>query len=95
MMKNEDENRYEMHLDGTRIGIVEYVRKGDVVELPHTEVDPAHGGNGYAAQLADFALRDIRDAGLMVKPTCSYIAKHIDRNPEFGSIVAGSDPAEL
>lgn len=94
MLKNEDENRYELHLDGTRIGLIDYVREGDVVEIPHTEVDSAHGGQGYAGLLADFALRDIQNGGLMVKPTCPYIAKHIDRNPEFGSIVVGGDPTE-
>ncbi|MEO7589248.1 MAG: GNAT family N-acetyltransferase [Arachnia sp.] len=86
LVKNDDDNRYELHLDGQRIGFIDWVRDGHVVELTHTEVDPAQGGNGYAAALADFALADIRDAGLNVKPTCSYVARHIEKNPEFGSI---------
>ncbi len=94
LVKNEDESRYELLLDGTRIGSVEYSRDDNVVELRHTEVDKNHGGKGYAAMLADFALGDIRDSGLMVKPTCSYIASHIDKNPEFGSMVVGGDPAD-
>ncbi len=92
MVKNEDQNRYELHVDGTRIGVIDYVREGETVNVSHTEVDPAHGGKGYAGMLADFALRDIRDAGLMVIPTCSYVAKHIDKNPEYGSLVAAADP---
>ena len=93
--KNNDENRYEMHLDGERIGFIDFVRGGETVELPHTEVDEAHAGNGYAGQLADFALRDIMEAGLMVKPTCPYIARHIEKNAEFGSIVASADNDEV
>lgn len=89
--KNNENDRYELHLDGERIGFIDFVRGGEVVDLPHTEVDEAHGGKGYAAQLADFALRDITEAGLMVKPTCPYIARHIEKNPEFGSIVVGGE----
>lgn len=92
VVKNEEENRYELHLDGERIGFLDYRRDGEVVDLPHTEVDPEHGGQGYAGMLADFALRDMSEAGLMVKPTCPFIANHIDKNPEFGSLVAAADP---
>lgn len=94
MLKNEAENRYELHVDGSLIGTIDYIREGETVELPHTEVDKEHGGHGYAGMLADFALRDLSEAGLMVKPTCPYIAQHIDKNPEFGSLVKGEDPAE-
>lgn len=88
LVKNEADNRYEIHLDGERIGFIDYVRETDVIVLPHTEVDPAHGGQGYAQKLADFALADIRDTGLLVRPACPFIAKHIDRNPEYGTLVA-------
>ncbi|MDO5736320.1 MAG: GNAT family N-acetyltransferase [Propionibacteriaceae bacterium] len=87
LVKNDDDKRYELHLDGERIGSIDWVRDDLVVELLHTEVDSAHGGKGYAAMLADFALSDIRDAGLTVRPTCSYVARHIESNPEYGSIV--------
>lgn len=86
LVKNNDDNRYELHLDGEQIGFIDWTRDDNVVELVHTEVDADHGGEGHAATLADFALGDIRDEGLMVKPTCPYVAKHIERNPEFGSI---------
>ncbi|MGO1383919.1 MAG: GNAT family N-acetyltransferase [Arachnia sp.] len=92
--KDEENNRYELHLGDDRIGFIDYRREGEVIELHHTEVDPEHGGNGHAATLADFALRDISEGGLMVKPSCPYIAKHIENNPEFGSLVAGGDPAQ-
>ncbi len=89
VMKNSDENRYELHVDGSRIGVIDYKRDGDVVELLHTEVDPSHGGKGYAAQLAVFALDDLRDAGLRVIPTCSYLARYIERHPDYQDLVAG------
>lgn len=88
LVKNEDENRYEIHLDGERVGFLDYERDVDVIVLPHIEVDPAHGGKGYAQELADYALSDIRDTGLLVRPACPFVAKHIDRNPEYGTLVA-------
>lgn len=88
LVKNEAENRYEIRLDGERIGFIDYVRETDVVVLPHTEVDPEHRDEGYAQKLADFALADIQDTGLLVRPVCPFIAKHIDRNPAYGTLVA-------
>ncbi|GAB3821610.1 GNAT family N-acetyltransferase [Tessaracoccus terricola] len=88
LVKNEDDRRYEIHLEGKRIGFIDYVRETDVIVLPHTEVDKEYGGNGYAQKLADFALADIRDTGLLVRPACPFIVKHIDRNPEYGTLVA-------
>ncbi len=94
LVKNEEETRYELLLDGARIGSVDYRRDGEVIDLVHTEVDPRHGGKGYASMLADFSLRDVSAAGLMVRPTCPYIAEHIEKNPEYGGLVAGEEQAQ-
>lgn len=83
VIKNEDQKRYEIHLGGERIGFAAYRRDGDVVELPHTVVEPAHGGKGHAGRLVEFALRDIREQGLSVRPTCSYVADYIRKHPEW------------
>ncbi len=85
--KNDAGSRYELHLDGEEIGHIEYERSDRVVDLTHTKVDEAHGGKGYAGQLAAFALNDIREAALDVRPTCPYIARYIEKNPEFESLV--------
>lgn len=85
-----DKQRYELSLDDTVIGRIDYARQGDVLDLRHTEVNPEHGGKGYAAILADFVLDDARAQGLTVTPTCPYIARHIEKNPEYGSLVAHS-----
>ena len=93
LVKNAEEKRYELEVDGTRIGLIDYHRTGDVVDMTHTEVDPQHGGKGYAAMLAAFALEDVRDAGLQVQPTCPYIARYIDRHPEFANNDTRREPA--
>ncbi len=89
LIKNSDENRYELRLDDQRVGFIDYRNAGEAVELVHTQVDPAHAGKGYAAMLVNFALSDIQDDDGLVEPTCTYVARYIERHPEFGSMVSG------
>lgn len=88
LVKNEAENRYEIHVGGALVGVIDYERDVDIIDLTHTEVDEEHTGKGYAQELADFALADIRDTGLLVRPTCPFIATHISRNAEYGTLRA-------
>ena len=86
--KNEARSRYEMQLDGKTVGVIDYIVEGDVVDLPHTGVEPAHEGKGYAGKLAHFALEDIRAQGRRVQPTCPYIANYIDKHPQYNALLA-------
>lgn len=88
IVKNEAESRYELHVEGELVGFVDYIVDGCVVELPHTYVNPAHGGQGYAGRLANFALEDVQAQGKSVRPTCSYIASYVDKHPEYHAAVA-------
>ena len=88
LTKNEQEHRYELTLDGEVIGLIDYRDRGDVVVLPHTEVDSDHEGKGYAALIAKFALDDVRAQGKRVKPTCPFVAKYIGKHPEYADLVA-------
>lgn len=87
-VKEEKGHRYEVHLDGERVGFIDYRRDGDVIDLLHTEVDKSQQGSGLAQRLADFAITDVRDTGLLVRPSCPFIARHIDRNAAYGSLLA-------
>lgn len=86
--KNEAQSRYEMQLGGEIVGVIDYIVEGDVVDLPHTGVEPAHEGKGYAEQLAKFALEDIRAQGKRVQPTCPYIAHYIEKHPQYHELRA-------
>jgi len=88
LIKNEAEHRYEIHVDGERVGFITYRADDALVVLPHTEVDPKHGGRGYAGQLTEFALNDVRASGRNVVPTCPYIRSWIDKHPDFADLVA-------
>jgi predicted GNAT family acetyltransferase len=83
VIDNSAENRYEVHVDGALAGFLEYRMVGDVIALVHTEVDDAYAGQGLGAQLAKFALDDAIARGIKVSPLCPFVAKYIDKHPEY------------
>ena len=84
--------RFEVRLDGTVVGFTEYALKGGTIILSHTEVQPEFEGRGLGGHLARAALDAARDAGLRVIPRCPFIARYIDRHPEYADLVARSSP---
>jgi predicted GNAT family acetyltransferase len=79
--------RFTIDADGT-LAVLEY-REIDAQTLDyyHTFVPQALRGGGIASRLADAALRDAREHGRKVVPTCSFIAAYIARHPEFRPLV--------
>jgi predicted GNAT family acetyltransferase len=88
LLRNDADEQYELHLDGKRVGLATFLRRGEVVVLPHTETDPAYQGRGLAGRLVAFALDDIRAGGLRVAPACPYVAEFIERHPEYADLLA-------
>jgi predicted GNAT family acetyltransferase len=82
-----DRHRYELRSGDELIGIVTYRLGEDVITLVHTEVDPAHEGEGHASTLARGALDDARSRGLRVVPSCSYVASYVEKHPEYADLV--------
>ena len=87
--KNTAQHRYEILEDGRVIGLASYRDEGrGIVQLPHTEIDPAYGGRGLGSQLVRYALDDIRDSGCRVDPACPFVAAYMDRHPEDAALRA-------
>ena len=82
------ETRFELILDGERVGRVDYRPAGDSVILAHTEVDHGHEGEGLGDILVKASLKGIRDMGKTVIPTCPFAAAYIKRHPEWVQSVA-------
>ena len=57
------------------------------LDYHHTFVPPALRGAGMASQLTEHALRYARDNGFKVLPTCPFVARYIERHPEFQSLI--------
>lgn len=89
MANRPDLHRYELTLHGQVAAHIDYRMQGsDTVDLVHTEVEPAHEGNGLASKIAEFALQDARARGLRVIPSCSYIAGYVRKHPEHEELLA-------
>ena len=87
-----DRHRYELRSGDEVVGFIAY-RLGDgVITLVHTEVDPAHSGQGHAATLARGALDDARSRGLRVVPSCPYVASYVEKHPDYADIVGTEEP---
>lgn len=82
-----ERQRYEILVDGQIVGLADYRDSEGLREFSHTETDPARRGQGLAGQLVQFALDDTRAAGRKVVPSCSYVARYIDRHGQYADLL--------
>ena len=87
-----DHHRYELRSGDEVIGLIAYRLADGVITLVHTEVDPAHEGQGHAATLARGALDDARSRGLRVVPSCPYVASYVEKHPEYADLIVSEHP---
>lgn len=73
---------------GDSTALIEYVRAGGRVTFVHTYVPPPLRGQGIAEKLVRAALAWARSESLKVVPQCSYMARFIERHPEYADLVA-------
>src|SRR5438270_2245819 len=83
-----DASRYELRLGGRLVGLAAYRRRDGRIAFTHTEVDESCEGRGFGGRLAAAALEDARRHGLDVVPLCPFIARYIERHPEYEQVVA-------
>jgi predicted GNAT family acetyltransferase len=82
-----EDDRYVLSLDGDVVGRADYVRRGDCVVIPHTQISPAHRGQGLGARMVRFALDDIRARGLRVEPACPFVSAYLAKHPEYNDLL--------
>jgi uncharacterized protein len=83
-----ESHRYEIELDGERVGLLTYRLDGDVIAFTHAEIDPAVGGHGLGTTLARAALDDARARGLAVLPECPFVGDFVARHrAEYADLV--------
>lgn len=86
---NPERHRFEVRLDGAVVGFADYRRRGEVVVLPHTEVDPELAGRGIGTELVRAALDALREQGATVVPACSFVRAFVERHGEYADLLAG------
>jgi hypothetical protein len=86
-----EKGRFEVRVDGRAVGLASYHVDGGTMTLPHTEVDPAVGGQGLGTALVAGVLQAARERGLHVLPYCSFVRRYIEQHPETLDLVAAED----
>jgi predicted GNAT family acetyltransferase len=74
--------RFEIRMDG-HLAKLNY-REGDgEIDMVHTEVPAELGGRGLGNKLVEAALTYAREKKLRVIPSCGFVAKYLQRHPEW------------
>ncbi|OYQ33911.1 N-acetyltransferase [Flavobacterium cyanobacteriorum] len=84
---NERDNQFELHTAG-QYAFLEYIRKDDKIYLTHTEAPAELRGIGVAADLVKRSLEYSRNNKLTVVPSCSYVARYIEKHPEWNDVLS-------
>lgn len=82
LVNNFEANQFEFHIEGS-IAKVEYKKKDDKIYLTHTEVPDELEGKGIGSALAHATLEEVSRLDLTLVVLCPFIAKYIDRHPEW------------
>ena len=79
------ENRFAIHTGGVT-AVLEYQLFEDKVVYTHTEVPPALEGKGIGSRLVKAGLDWARSEGLRVVPVCTFVARYVERHPEYADL---------
>ena len=86
-----ERGRFEIRFGDRTVGLASYHVDGDVMTLPHTEIDPSMGGRGLGTALVAGVLSAARGRGMHVLPYCSFVRRYIQQHPELTDLVAEAD----
>jgi predicted GNAT family acetyltransferase len=87
---NIEKHRFEADLGDGSVAIAEYNLLHGKIVFTHTEVPPAHEGQGIGSALIRFGLASARERGLKVIPICPFFAAYIKKHAEEQDLL---DPA--
>lgn len=102
LVHDADRDRYEA-LDGDEVVAVLAHEDEDppadgagpgtpVRDLRSTVVAPERSGSGIGSAIVRFALEDIRELGMSVRPTCWFVRGWIERHPEYADLLQTPTP---
>jgi predicted GNAT family acetyltransferase len=81
--------RFYTILDGKEAYLAYSTRGEGVLDYRHTFVPPELRGRQVAKLLVAEAFAYARESGFKVVPTCSYVAKQVERNSEYAELTVG------
>jgi predicted GNAT family acetyltransferase len=82
---NENENRFEVWIDG-HLSKLDYIQDGKNFVITHVGVHPEFRGQGIAGRITQVGLDYAKAKSLRVIPMCSYAAAYIRRHSEYADL---------
>ncbi len=82
VVNNTASHRFEIEVEG-EVALLDYVERGNEIDLVHTEVPPSLEGKGLGSQLVQYALDYAKRAGKHVIPSCRFVQAHLKRHPQM------------
>ncbi|GIT99735.1 hypothetical protein TSL6_02420 [Sulfurovum sp. TSL6] len=87
LIHNEDECKYEYHIDGY-VAYITYEDQNGNMHLTETQVPKELAGKGLARMLLEDVLQEIQKENKKAVAKCSYIVKYQEKNPEKDDVFA-------
>ena len=83
----EAERIYRTDENGKMLAEVRFPTRDGKADINSTYVDSSLRGQGVAGQLLEAAIKQIRQAGLKVIPSCSYAKWWFDEHPQESDLL--------
>lgn len=88
VVNDEAHNRYELMLDGDRVGEMDYAIVGDAIHITHTVVDKSRREHGLASEFVTTVLEGLRtDSSLRLVPDCPYVAHWLTEHDSYSDLL--------
>lgn len=83
-----DHNRYELYIDGDRVGEIDYNIAGNDIHLTHTVVSKDRREHGLASGFVQQVLDGLRtDTDLRLVPDCPYVAHWLTEHEDYTDLL--------
>lgn len=80
-------SRFVLEIAGDEVYLL-FDEKKDMLDLYSTYTPPNLRGKGLAARVVKAALEYAKEKNLKVIPSCWYVRKFIEENPEYQNLVS-------
>jgi uncharacterized protein len=85
----QDAGRYALRFGNQLVCVLDYRINRNAISLTRTYTQPPHRGNGYAAELVDYAVNDIASTTpYRIVPMCWYVGDWFEAHPERSGLLS-------
>jgi len=85
---NPDQSRYEISIDGDRVGIAVYELGDNSINFTHTVVETDSRERGLGGTLIKNALDDVRaNSTAKVIATCPFVVRWVSEHPDYQDLL--------